>query len=54
MEEKTYKVVRYFDTYPDGVMKSGLDYQSAKKLADEYNRSNNRYLVTYEVRKISE
>lgn len=52
MEEKIYKVVRYFDTYPDGVIKDRIDYQSAQKLADEYNQNNNRYLVTYEVIKM--
>lgn len=49
-DNKLYKVVRYFDSYPDGLVKSNLDYETAKKLADELNSRNNRYLVEYLVR----
>ena len=54
MEDKKYIVVRYFDTYPDGVQVRNLDYQSAKKIADELNCKNNRPYVEYLVRDSSE
>ena len=54
MEDKKYIVVRYFDTYPDGVQTRNLDYQSAKKIADELNCKNNRPYVEYLVRDSSE
>lgn len=52
MEEKIYKVVRYFDTYPDGIVQSNLDYQSAKKLSSELNKNNKRPYIEYLVIKV--
>ena len=31
MTEKYYKVVRYFDTYPEKVIESNVEYKYAKK-----------------------
>lgn len=52
MEDKKYKFVRYFDDYPDGLVESNLDYDSAEKLANELNNKNKRHLVEYLVRGI--
>ena len=54
MEEKKYSVVRYFDTYPDAVQARNLDYQSAKKIADELKkRDKKKPYRTYEILKES-
>lgn len=47
--EKTYKVCRYFDTYYEATVASGLTLEEAKALADKYN-SQPRAYVSYEIR----
>lgn len=52
MEKQTYKwkVVRYFDTYPDGVVSSHTTKEDAQEACSKQKARCNRYKVTYEVR----
>lgn len=51
MTEKYYKVVRYFDTYPEKVIESNVEYKYAKKMASVLNERNKKPYVTYEILK---
>lgn len=45
-----FNVVRYFDTYPDGIVSSHKTESEAIRRRDEMRSKNERYKVTYEVR----
>lgn len=51
MTEEYYKVVRYFDTYPEKVIESNVGYRYAKKIASVLNNRNKKLNVTYEILK---
>lgn len=47
--DKKYKVCRYFDTYFEAVVASGLTLEEAKTLQDKYSAKPRAY-VSYEIR----
>lgn len=47
--EKKYKVVRYFDDYPDKTIARNLTYDEAKIIRDS-NNTTARVYVSYEIR----
>jgi len=50
---KRYKVVRYFDTYPEAIVKSDLSLDEAEEIAKVYNdKAQHKQLTEYEVRQI--
>ena len=51
MTKQMYKVVRYFDTYPEKIIESNVEYEYAKKLASVLNKRNKKPYVTYEILK---
>ena len=53
MENKKYKVVRYFDSYPAAIIHKGLDLAAAEEKADHLNskikhKPFTEYLVRHE------
>lgn len=51
MTREMYKVVRYFDTYPEKIIESNVEYEYTKKLASVLNNRNKKPYVTYEILK---
>lgn len=51
MREGYYKVVRYFNTLPEKVIESNVEYRYAEKIANVLNRRNKKPNVTYEILK---
>ena len=51
MTKQMYKVVRYFDTYPEKIIESNVEYEYAKKMASVLNNRNKKPYVTYEILK---
>ena len=51
MTKQMYKVVRYFDTYPEKIIESNVEYEYAKKMASVLNKRNKKPYVTYEILK---
>lgn len=51
MTKEMYKVVMYFDTYPEKIIESNVEYEYAKKLAIVLNKRNKKPYVTYEILK---
>lgn len=51
MVRELYKVVLYFDTYPEKVIESNVEYEYAKKMANILNKRNKKPHVTYEILK---
>lgn len=49
--KEMYKVVRYFDTYPEKIIESNVEYEYAKKMASVLNKRNKRPYVTYAILK---
>lgn len=47
----THNVVRYFDTYPDGIVDRFTNYDEAKKVADDMNFKTRNHLISYSARK---
>lgn len=48
-DEKSYEVVKYFDDYYDGVVRSGLTMQEAKDLRDKLSDTFSSY-YSYSIR----
>ena len=51
MTKQMYKVVRYFDTYPEKIIESNVEYEYAKKMKSVLNNRNKKPYVTYEILK---
>ena len=52
-DEKLYKVVRYFDTYPEATLETELSFDEAEELAKRYNdKIKHKPLTEYLVRQI--
>ena len=51
MTKQMYKVVRYFDTYPEKIIESNVEYEYAKKMTSVLNNRNKNSYVTYEILK---
>ena len=51
MTKQMYKVVRYFDTYPEKIIESNVEYEYAKKMASILNNRNKDSYVSYEILK---
>ena len=51
MTREMYKVVRYFDTYPEKIIESNVEYEYAKKMASVLKNRNKKPHVTYEILK---
>lgn len=51
MEKEMYKVVRYFNTYPEKIIESNVEYEYAKKMASVLNNRNKNSYISYEILK---
>ena len=51
MTKQMYKVVRYFDTYPEKIIESNVEYEYAKKMASILNNRNKNSYISYEILK---
>ena len=51
MTKQMYKVVRYFDTYPEKIIESNVEYEYAKKMASVLNNRNKNSYISYEILK---
>lgn len=51
MTKKLYKVVLYFDTYPERIIESNIEYEYAEKMVRVLNKRNKKPHVTYEILK---
>lgn len=49
--KQMYKVVRYFDTYPEKIIESNVEYEYAKKMASVLNNRNKNSYILYEILK---
>lgn len=47
---KVFEVIRYFDDYMDGIVKTFEDEDEAKKLASKLNSENKRPYISYVVK----
>lgn len=51
MTKRMYKVVRYFDTYPEKIIESNVEYEYAKKMASVLNNRNKNSYISYKILK---
>ena len=51
MTKQMYKVDRYFDTYPEKIIESNVEYEYAKKMASVLNNRNKNSYISYEILK---
>lgn len=51
MTKEMYKVVMYFDIYPEKIIESNVEYEYAKKMASVLNKRNKNPYVAYEILK---
>lgn len=49
----TYKVVRYFDTYPEKIIHPNLSEKEAEKIAQDLNNKNHSPNVKYIVKEVN-
>lgn len=51
MTKQIYKVVKYFDTYPEKIIESNVEYEYAKKMANVLNNRNKNSYISYKILK---